>query len=279
MKHRSVGFRGALWRSWPSVSTMLCSGTWNEDGLVLQMLVMSSAILGLAAFETAWISVPTIVDALRQRTDYSRCTRRLDRWARRLVRQAGINVETVGRHHIDPSKSYVVMSNHQSLYDIPVVFQALQVPVRMIAKKELFRIPVMGRAMRDSGFVEIDRENRRRAVQSLKLAKQRMVSDGLSIWIAPEGTRSSDGVLGPFKTGGFYLAIDAGVPILPLTLDGTIDTHQAGSKRVNLGRTTRVVVHEPVDTSQFGRKQLRQLMQRLRETIASGLPESQRGEG
>src|SRR5690606_15630305 len=171
--------------------------------------MLSLGVLSTAALETLKISFPTIWDAVLERTNYRRCDQRLDSWSRRLVEQAGIVIETVGRDNLTPAQTYVVMSNHQSHYDIPVIFQALAIPIRMVAKTELFKIPVFGQAMLDSGFIEVDRANRRRALESLKLAGRRIREDNLSIWIAPEGTRSLDGKLGEFKTGGFHLAREA----------------------------------------------------------------------
>jgi 1-acyl-sn-glycerol-3-phosphate acyltransferase len=238
--------------------------------------MFSLGVLVRAAVETTKISVPTITDAVLGRTDYRVCDVRLNRWSKQLLDQARITLQITGREHVLPNTSYVVMTNHQSHYDIPVVFQALGIRVRMIAKTELFRIPVMGRAMLDAGFVELDRSNRRRAIESMKVAKHRILRDGLSIWIAPEGTRSKTGELGSFKTGGFYLALDSGVPILPATIDGTIDVLRSGETVVNKGRLVKVHIHPPVDVRQFTRPRLRELMQAVETSIASRLPSGHR---
>jgi 1-acyl-sn-glycerol-3-phosphate acyltransferase len=234
-------------------------------------LVASYGVLLHTAFETAKISVPTVVDALLGRTDYERCNQRLHSWSKNLVEHARISLETHGLAHVTPGQSYVVMSNHQSDYDIPVLFQALGIPLRMVAKTELFRIPIFGQAMLDSGFIEIDRKNRRSAVASLQLAKDRIVRDRLSVWIAPEGTRSRTGELAPFKSGGFHLALDVGVPILPVTLRGTIDVLRAGDKVVHKGRRVDVDVHAPILATDFKRGQVKQLSDAVRERIASTL--------
>jgi 1-acyl-sn-glycerol-3-phosphate acyltransferase len=234
--------------------------------------MFSLGVLLQAALETTKISLPTIADAVRGRTDYRVCDVRLSAWSKNLLDQARITLQISGREHVLPGNSYVVMSNHQSHYDIPVMFQALGIRVRMIAKAELFRIPVMGRAMIDSGFVELDRSNRRRAVESMRVAKRRIVQDGLSIWIAPEGTRSRDGRPGPFKTGGFYLALDAGVPILPVTIDGTIDVLRSGDTIVHKGRSVRVKIHAPIDVRDYTRQTMRELMDQVRTRIEDGLP-------
>lgn len=230
----------------------------------------SYGILARAAVETLRISVPTLVDWALDRTDYHRCDGRLDSWSRRLVEQAQIEIETTGLEHVDRERSYVVMSNHQSHYDIPVVFQSLGIRVRMIAKTELFKIPVMGRAMLDSGFIELDRSNRRLALVSMRKAKTRILHDQLSVWIAPEGTRSKDGSVGEFKTGGFYLALDAQVPILPVTIIGSIDVLRSGERVVHRGKTVKVVIGRPIPTTDYGRPRLRQLIADVKGTIVAG---------
>jgi 1-acyl-sn-glycerol-3-phosphate acyltransferase len=232
----------------------------------------SLGILTTAVYETLKISFPTLWDAVTNRTNYERCDVRLDSWSRRLVEQAGIVIETTGREHLVPGETYVVMSNHQSHYDIPVIFQALAIPVRMVAKTELFRLPVFGQAMLDSGFVELDRSNRRRAMESLKLAGKRIREDHLSIWIAPEGTRSIDGTLGEFKTGGFHLAREAGVRILPVTLNGTLRVHRSGDSKVHRGETVHVTIHPPIHPQTYGREGVKGLMAEVRAAIVSSLP-------
>lgn len=233
----------------------------------------SLGILTNAAYETLKISIPTLVDAIANRTNYQRCDQRLDSWSRRLVGRAGISIETVGREHLTRNETYVVMSNHQSHYDIPVVFQALSIPIRMVAKTELFRMPVFGQAMLDSGFIELDRSNRRRAIESLKLAGKRIREDRLSIWIAPEGTRSHDGKVAEFKTGGFHLAREANVRILPVSLDGTIRVHRSGDSQVHKGETVRVTIHPPIEPAKYGREGVKELMAEVRAAILSGLPD------
>jgi len=159
--------------------------------------------------ETLRISVPTVLDAARGRLTMQACDDRLSAWAARVVDHLGMTVEVEGREHFSPKATYLVMSNHQSHYDVPVLFHVLGppngMPLRMIAKIELFSIPFFGPAMREAGFVAIDRNSRKKAMASLEEAKRRM-QEGTSVWIAPEGTRSPTGELLPFKKGGFYLA-------------------------------------------------------------------------
>lgn len=234
-------------------------------------MIPSLDVLVLAAFETVKISVPTILDGWRGRVDARVCDRRLESWSKGILRAARVEVQTTGREHIVAGESYVVMSNHQSHFDIPVVFQALQIPVRMVAKRELFGIPVMGAAMRYSGFVEVDRSRHARALRSLEAARDRLARDQTSVWIAPEGTRSLDGQLGKFKRGGFHLAMDARLRILPVAIDGSLDVHRSGETVVHKGRTVRVAIRPPVDAPRFTRDQTDALIQSVRTSILSGL--------
>src|SRR5690242_8242860 len=125
-----------------------------------------------AIVETARVSVPTILQGAMGKLTPAICDVRLAGWSQRLLEQAHVELAVTGRDAIPPDETFVVMSNHQSLYDIPVVFQALERRVRMITKQELFRVPGWGRAMRDAGFVPVDRGNRHSAVSSLKLAER-----------------------------------------------------------------------------------------------------------
>jgi 1-acyl-sn-glycerol-3-phosphate acyltransferase len=234
-------------------------------------VVFSADVLAIAALETAKISVPTILDGWLDRVDARVCDQRLDRWSKRLLRHARVNVVTVGREHIVPGESYVVMSNHQSHFDIPVVFQAVGIPMRMVAKRELFRIPIMGSAMRYSGFVEVDRARRTTAMRSLSAARERLHRDGTSVWIAPEGTRSTTGELGKFKRGGFYLAIDAELRILPVAVEGTLRIHRAGEREVHKHQNVSVTIRPPLDAPAFGRARSDELIQLTREAIVAGL--------
>ena len=162
------------------------------------------------------------------------------------------------------------MSNHQSLYDIPVLYRTLPLRLRMVAKAELFRIPIWAQAMRAAGFIELDRSARERAIESLERAKA-AIERGTSIWIAPEGTRSQDGSLGAFKLGGFHLAAGAGARILPVTVSGTRAILPAKGARVTPGAEVRVTVHAPVDPADYGGEVTDPLVQAVRRAIESAL--------
>jgi len=235
---------------------------------------MSFGHLLHAAAVTLRISIPTIYDGMRGRLTPEVCDARLDRWSKSLLTKAEIELVPSGVDYARGSEAFVVMSNHQSLYDIPALYQTLPRRLRMVAKAELFRIPIWAQAMRAAGFVELDRSARGRAIESLDRAKL-AIEHGTSIWIAPEGTRSRDGSLGPFKLGGFHLARGAGARILPVSIDGTRRVLPAKGGHVTPGATVRVTVHAPIDPARYDAQGSEALVQAVRRSIASGLPLSE----
>ncbi|MEO8874497.1 MAG: lysophospholipid acyltransferase family protein, partial [Polyangiaceae bacterium] len=114
----------------------------------------------LSVYETLAISWPTVVDAALNRVTKEACDDRLESWGRKIVEHAELELEVRGREHLAPGKTYLVMSNHQSLYDVPVLFHVIGKNIRMITKRELFKVPIFGKAMEEAGFISIDRENR-----------------------------------------------------------------------------------------------------------------------
>jgi 1-acyl-sn-glycerol-3-phosphate acyltransferase len=226
-----------------------------------------------AIWQTLRISVPTIWEGLRGSLTPEACDRRLAEWSGAIVKRARIDLHVEGAEHAPPGKSFVLMSNHQSLYDVPVIYQALARRIRMVAKKELFSVPIWGRAMHRAGFICLDRKSRDRSRETL-LASADILQAGTSIWIAPEGTRSKDGTLGPFRKGGFYLALQSGCPILPITIVGTRAVLPAKSAHITDGCTVNVVVHSPVDPASFGEARRDELIEVVRSAIASGMADS-----
>jgi 1-acyl-sn-glycerol-3-phosphate acyltransferase len=191
-------------------------------------------------------------------------------WGRSFLAISGIRVTVTGAERLDPRQAFIFMANHQSNFDIPVLLAHLPVPFRWLAKAELFRIPVFGRAMRGAGYISIDRANRHAAIQSLARAVQ-TIRQGVSMMIFPEGTRSLDGSLQPFKKGGFIMAIEAQVPVVPVVLRGT---YQIMPKNRLLIRPRRVVmaIDEPIATAAGGRMVAKEtLMDTVRQAIQRGL--------
>lgn len=231
---------------------------------------MSIGHLLHAAGVTLKISIPTLIDALRGKLTPEVCDARLAWWSKQLLTEAQAELEVRGVDQLPLPGPYVVMSNHQSLYDIPTLYQSLPLRLRMVAKTELFKIPIWAQAMRAADFVELDRSARERAIESLDRAKATL-GRGTSIWIAPEGTRSPDGQLGTFKQGGFHLAVGAGARILPVSIDGTRAILPAKGARVMTGAHVRVTVHAPIEPRDFGTEVGEPLIQAVRSAIASAL--------
>ncbi|MEM9492294.1 MAG: lysophospholipid acyltransferase family protein [Myxococcota bacterium] len=207
---------------------------------------MSHVLSLRTVYEAARITVPTFLESYFAPISRDVADRRLAEFARRVVRNARIDIQVEGRERVPGDHSFVYMSNHQSHMDIPVLYSVVPArSLRMVGKKELFRVPLWGRAMRVAGFVEIDRQNRSKAIASLDQAVGQ-VRDGTSIWIAPEGSRSRTGQLGRLKKGGFHLARDAGVPIVPVALSGTLAILPPGTTSTKSGCAVKVVFGDPI---------------------------------
>jgi 1-acyl-sn-glycerol-3-phosphate acyltransferase len=189
-------------------------------------------------------------------------------WGRGILVVSRIRVSVQGLAHVDPSRSYIYMSNHQSNFDIPVLLAHLPVQFRWLAKAELFKIPIFGRAMRGAGYIRIDRFNRKSAIESLKEAAAKM-KDGVSVMIFPEGTRSRDGNIRPFKKGGFVMAVDTGVPVVPVILQGTWPIMAKSSWRINTGEVS-LHVEMPIDTTGYTRETKDDLIEAVRSVICRG---------
>lgn len=190
-------------------------------------------------------------------------------WLRWIFRSCGVRVRAEGLAHIDTGRPQVVMSNHQSALDIGALILTLPISWRFVSKRELGWIPLFGWALWISGQVMIDRGNRARAVESLRAAARR-IARGTNVIIFPEGTRSPDGRLADFKSGGFHLAIQAGVPILPVAISGGRALLPKKSLKVHSGVMT-VVYGRPISTAGLSSAgDRRQLKQRVREAMEAG---------
>jgi 1-acyl-sn-glycerol-3-phosphate acyltransferase len=179
-------------------------------------------------------------------------------WCDKVFRAANVTLEVVGKEKLD-GKPAIYMSNHRSSLDVPVVFAAVPPPLRMVGKAELLSIPIWGSAMKTMGFVMVSRGTKQLAIQQLEDAKRR-INEGLSIWIAPEGTRSRDGKLGPLKKGGFHLATQLGVRVIPLWIEGTDDVIKPDEFRATLDRVVRVKVGDAIDPRNMS---VEELMERV----------------
>jgi len=233
-------------------------------------------------YETLTVSAPTVVDAFRGTVSRQVCDDRLESWATRVVANCEMMISVRGRENI-PSRSastngagtsYLVMSNHQSHYDIAVIYYVFGSSVRMVAKRELFDLPVFGGAIRAAGMISVDRNNTESAIASLEDAKTKL-ADGIPMWIAPEGTRSPTGDLMPFKKGGFVLALRTGAPIVPVSLRGTRDVLRAKGLRSRRGVEVCVTIHPQVDPKRYAHLEFKAardaLAEEVRRAVESGL--------
>lgn len=247
---------------------------WSPVPVVLSVGAKSFLLSLRNVYETLAVSAPTVVDAYRRRLTPEACNERLESWSSRVVRNLELVLTVRGRENMEPGRTYVIMSNHQSHYDVAVLYYVLGGNVRMVAKKELFDLPLFGRAIREAGFVSVDRGNTERAIASLAGAKDH-VAQGTHLWIAPEGTRSPTGELLPFKKGGFHIALDMETPILPITIKGTRDALRAKGMRSRAGVEVDVDIHPPIDPARYygmdRRAKRDALMNDVREAIASAL--------
>lgn len=194
----------------------------------------------------ARISVPILVDVVRGGLVREDVDDKARWFGRRVVELLHIDLHATGAERVPPGRAYVYVSNHQSHIDVPMLYATLPSPtIRMLAKKELFQIPLWGRGLRAAEFIEVDRANHTRAIQSIDRAKE-LIRDGVSVWLAAEGTRSLDGRIGPLKKGGFHLATETETPLVPVAIRGTIDVLKRGTKSMHRGKRVDVTIGAPI---------------------------------
>jgi 1-acyl-sn-glycerol-3-phosphate acyltransferase len=186
-------------------------------------------------------------------------------WSRLILATTGVRVTVAGLERLEPGRTYVFVSNHQSIYDIPILFWSLPYQLRIIAKESLGNFPFLGWHLRRTGHMLVDR---RRPDRSRIFGwASRLTSNGLSLIVFPEGTRSRDGRVARFKGGGFLLALQAGLPVVPLSIVGSRHVMLKGRLATYPG-TVRLVVHDPIDTSELAGLEPKEFGERVRRVIA-----------
>jgi 1-acyl-sn-glycerol-3-phosphate acyltransferase len=185
---------------------------------------------------------------------------------------AGVRVETVGLDKIDRSRSYIYMSNHVSNLDPPIQIPLIPGRTSVMVKKELFKTPILGYAMRLADLVPVDRGNRDAGIEAVSAAKG-VIARGINMTIYVEGKRSFDGKLLPFKKGPFYLAMECGVPVIPVTIVGTHYAMPKARFAIKPGKV-KVIFHPPIEPKDFGDRDA--LMEKVRSAIDTGLAEEYR---
>jgi 1-acyl-sn-glycerol-3-phosphate acyltransferase len=215
--------------------------------------------------------LPTVIKQTFSRVDMRWVNEEITRWSSRLLAAAHINYHIDNPHQVtlEPGVAYIIMCNHTSHYDIPLSIIAFpNQPVRMLAKQELKKVPLMGKAMDAAKFPFINRHDRQQAIQDLAIVKTYMQQDGIIIWIAPEGTRSADGALGSFKKGGFITAIQTKAQIIPIGIHGADKVLPAKTWRFCLHQPVTVQIGQPIDAGQYNLKNKNELMQKVRSAIS-----------
>jgi 1-acyl-sn-glycerol-3-phosphate acyltransferase len=196
---------------------------------------------------------------------------RVGQWAVRVgCRVLGIRLEVVGLELADPGTACIFMANHLSFLDGPLLAMAVRRPVRIILKKSIFRIPVLGIGMRHVGFVPVDRKGAKGGQKSLRRAAELMREKGYSFLVFPEGTRSRDGATQAFRRGGFFLALESRAPIVPVTINGTFELMPRGQWHARKG-PVRIVFHEPIPVAGYTPETMGTLMEKVRASITLDL--------
>ena len=225
---------------------------------------ISTILLGITAIVTAFVT---------RKSDWAHLVGRF--WGNLNLWAAGVKVRVKGFENLDPHRGYVFLSNHQGWFDIFTLLGKLRVQFRWLAKEELFKVFVLGPAMRAAGYVPIDRSDRKKAMASLHLAAEK-VQQGTSIVIFPEGTRSPDGVLQEFKKGGFVLAIKSQQSVVPVAISGSYHVlRKRGDWMIHPG-VIDVTIENPVSTVGLRIRDNEALMQTVRETIRQHLTPEER---
>lgn len=194
-------------------------------------------------------------------------------WSRAWLAASGTKLTIEGKEHVDPDESYVVVANHLSTLDIMVCFLAVDLPIRYLAKKELFRIPLLAQAMRAVGIIEVDRSARSAVHTSVNRQAKDLIAHKRSLIIYAEGTRPRDGVMKPFKKGAFTMAIASQLPILPLSIHGTYEAAVPGRPWFNGGPVT-AIIDPAIPTEGMTQSDADALRDRVYDVISSRVRES-----
>lgn len=200
------------------------------------------------------LAAVAVVVVEKLRGDSPAVDRIIDRWSRWFLGIAPVRYELIGAEHLDPERRYVVVSNHLSNFDIPLLFVALRpIRIRFLAKKEIYKIPFVAQAMDAVGIVKIDRQAAMTAHEAINAGVRNATERGFSLMVFAEGTRSRDGDMHDFRKGAFRMAIDNDLPLLPVVIHGTWSVNPPGQWLIRPGYAT-VTVMEPIETHELAYK-------------------------
>jgi 1-acyl-sn-glycerol-3-phosphate acyltransferase len=227
---------------------------WRTVLFLIPVITIYTIVLGTVSL------LSTLID--RSGNFAHRCART---WGRLILLTSGTRVKVEGLEHLVPGRSYVFAANHQSIYDIPIVFASVPFQLRIVAKASLGRIPFMGWHLHRAGHLLVDRRNPGPDIVQ-KMA--RLVGESSSLIVFPEGTRSADGTLGRFKKGPFVVAIDAQLPVVPVSLAGTRHVMKKGRLMVQPAEV-ELTIHPPIPTAGVSRNDVIPFAERVRTIVAA----------
>lgn len=188
-------------------------------------------------------------------------------WGRIALKVSRVRVKIEGIEKLDGKGPYIFMPNHQGYYDVFALLGYLPYQFKWLVKKELFSIPFFNWTMAAAGYISIDRKGSRETIRAMNQAIQK-IRDGMSLAIFPEGSRSPDGSIQPFKKGGFTLAIKSQVPIVPIAISGSRDIMPKG-KFTPTGGEIRILVDHPIEMNPCSLRERESLMRQVREKICN----------
>jgi len=227
---------------------------WRTVFYLIPLVTVYTIVLGSISL------LSTLVD--RTGNFAHRCARA---WARAILATTGVRVKVSGLEHLEPGRSYVFAANHQSIYDIPILFATIPAQLRIVAKESLGRIPFMGWHLHRAGHLLVDRRN---PGPDIVQKMRRLVSESSSLIVFPEGTRSVDGEIGRFKKGPFLVAADARLPVVPVTITGSRHVMKKGRLMVCPGEV-ELTVHAPIPTADVPRDRVLRFAEGVREIVAA----------
>jgi 1-acyl-sn-glycerol-3-phosphate acyltransferase len=227
-------------------------------------MIRSALIVTLGVAITGFISFWSLIISIIPNSE-NRIHKIAGLWAKVLLLMSNTKVEVIGQENVLRGKPQIFMANHQSDFDILIILAHIPGQFRWIAKKELFRIPVFGAAMRNAGYIEIDRYNHKMAMQSLDEVALRL-REGKSVMSFPEGSRSRDGAIKAFKQGLFYLAVKSGTPIVPISIVGSGGIMPKRSLKITPG-SVKLIIDKPIDVKNYAVENRHELIDQVRDVI------------
>lgn len=236
-------------------------------------------IIFVSALYTTYTCGLSIVRHVLKNSSRAWVDAELQRWSKRILRLIKVKYQVINPHHIEPQSGTptVIMCNHSSLYDIPISFQIFpNHSIRMLAKKELSKIPIMGKGMTAAEFPFIDRTNRNQSLKDLEKVRE-LLKSGIVMWIFPEGTRSKDGKLTAFKKGSFITAIETKATIIPVGIRGANEILPARTSQFNLKQKAEIHVGKPIDASLYDITRRSELVNAVHHSILELVGETTNG--